>query len=170
MQLNNLNKLTIEQASQRFLQCCTSEAWIEKMVGARPYSNAEALFNTADTVWQTLNESDYLQAFDGHPKIGDVGSLKEKYLSTKELASNEQASVADASDKVIETLAQKNADYLDKFGFIFIVFATGKTALEMLELLVERLPNDRPTELNIAAEEQRKIFNLRLEKLLEEQS
>jgi OHCU decarboxylase len=95
-----------------------------------------------------------------------VNSLKAKYAATGHLAAAEQAGVSDASDAVITRLAAGNAAYEQRFGFIFIVCATGKTAAEMLALLEERLDNDRDTELAIAAEEQLKILMIRLEKLL----
>ena len=136
------------------------------MVGNRPYDSADALRLAADDNWRGLAEADYLQAFDGHPKIGDVGSLKAKYANTKELAAGEQSSVNEASDEVIRALADGNTRYQEKFGFIFIVCASGKSAGEMLALLQARLPNNRDRELANAAEEQRKIFHLRLEKLL----
>ena len=108
-----------------------------------------------------------MQAFQGHPKIGDVGSLKAKYANTKELAAGEQSGMTVATDDVISTLAKGNLDYENKFGFIFIVCATGKSAQEMSELLQARLTNERTTELVNAAEEQRKIFQIRLNQLLE---
>ena len=166
MSLDSLNKARAEQAAHMFLQCCTSKAWIDRMVNGRPYANADALGAAADSNWQGLVEADYLEAFDGHPKIGDVSSLKEKYANTKELAAGEQSSVNSASEQEIEKLAQGNSDYEQKFGFIFIVCATGKSAGEMSALLQARLPNDRATELKNAAEEQRKIFHIRLEKIL----
>lgn len=166
MSIENINSVSEEDASHSFRQCCTSERWITRMVTARPYQNLAGLLLSADTNWHDLTEEDYLQAFDGHPKIGDVGSLKAKYANTKALAAGEQSSVEGAGETTIQALAQGNSDYEDKFGFIFIVCATGKSASEMLELLLARLPNDRDTELRNAAEEQRKIFHIRLEKLL----
>ena len=166
MSLESINSATKVQARQMFLQCCTSSRWIDSMVESRPYSSSEQLKQAADQNWQQLNAEDYLQAFEGHPKIGDVNSLKEKYRHTKELAAGEQSSVNQASEKVINALADGNTAYEQKFGFIFIVCATGKSAAEMLELLNNRLPNTPDVELNQAAEEQRKIFQLRLEKLL----
>jgi 2-oxo-4-hydroxy-4-carboxy-5-ureidoimidazoline decarboxylase len=158
--------LPIDQANHLFLQCCTSEKWIEKMVTSRPFTNRSSLRETADHIWGNLTEKDYLQAFEGHPKIGDVGSLKAKYANTKALASGEQSGANSATDEVIAELANSNSAYEEKYGFIFIVCATGKSATEMLALLQDRLNNDRQKELEIASEEQRKIFHLRLEKLL----
>lgn len=166
MSLQHINQVTETDAKTLFLQCCTSQRWADKMLVARPFSNAEALSQAADASWQNLAESDYLQAFDGHPKIGDVNSLRAKYANTKALASGEQAAVKNADDAVIEALSAGNNAYCAKFGFIFIVCATGKSAEQMLAMLQQRLANDRATELSIAAEQQRQILQLRLEKLL----
>ena len=166
MNLQELNCLPIDKAKHLFMQCCTSEKWIEKMVASRPFIDANGLRETADSIWNHLNEKDYLEAFDGHPKIGDMSSLKAKYANTKELASGEQSGASNATDKIIAELANSNSAYEEKYGFIFIVCATGKSAREMLALLKDRLKNDRQQELEIASEEQRKIFHLRLEKLL----
>lgn len=165
MSLETLNNVSVEQATHTFMQCCTSSAWVNAMVVARPYNNMNQLTNQADSAWQTLAEADYLEAFDGHPQIGNVATLRAKYANTKVLASGEQSLVNEASEQVLFDLAKGNADYLEKFGFIFIVCATGKSAAQMLALLLARLPNNRATELVNAAEEQRKIFHLRLEKL-----
>ena len=166
MNLTQLNTLNVEEAKHGFMQCCTSSAWVNAMVQARPFADIKALSHKADLVWEKLTEADYLEAFEGHPQIGNVDTLRAKYANTKALASGEQSSVNDAPEQVIAALAKGNADYLDKFGFIFIVCATGKSAEQMLALLQARLPNDKTTELLNAAEEQRKIFHLRLEKLL----
>mgnify|MGYP000170664730 CR=1 FL=1 len=166
MELAKLNELSHADATTAFMQCCTATEWVEQLVQARPFASADELRTQADAIWSTLAEKDFLEAFDGHPKIGDVGSLKAKYANTKALASGEQSSVNEASDEVINALAAGNTAYEEKFGFIFIVCATGKSAAQMLALLEARLPNDRDTELKNAAEEQRKIYHIRLEKLL----
>jgi 2-oxo-4-hydroxy-4-carboxy-5-ureidoimidazoline decarboxylase len=168
MSLQTVNEASAGQARHMFLQCCTSEQWIERMVASRPHASVEELRSQADAHWRELGEADYLEAFDGHPKIGDVSSLKAKYANTKELAAGEQSGMNIAADEVIAALAAGNRSYEDKFGFIFIVCATGKSAQEMFELLQARLPNDRDVELQNAAEEQRKIFHIRLSQLLEE--
>lgn len=166
MSLKNLNSLPTPDARKLLHQCCTSEAWVDGLLAKRPFANAQSLRSEANIIWAVLEEVDYLQAFEGHPKIGDVNSLKEKYAATKALAAGEQSSVNEANESVIAALAEKNQSYQDKFGFIFIVCATGKSAEKMLGLLEQRLPNERSQELGNACEEQRKIFQLRLEKLL----
>ena len=168
MNLDQLNSYTAEQAKHTFMQCCTSSTWVNAMVNARPFIDNRAIAKQADLAWQELDEVDYLEAFEGHPKIGDVSSLRAKYANTKELAGNEQGLVKEANDDVLEVLSQGNSDYEEKFGFIFIVCATGKSAKEMSDLLQARLPNNKKQELINAAEEQRKIFQLRINKALAE--
>ncbi|MCJ8270354.1 MAG: 2-oxo-4-hydroxy-4-carboxy-5-ureidoimidazoline decarboxylase [Psychrosphaera sp.] len=166
MTLRELNQLSSAKAIEAFMQCCTASSWVEKMVASRPFTDVALMRVAAYLIWQGWADCDYLEAFEGHPKIGDVNSLRAKYANTKALASGEQSSVNEASEQVLNDLSQGNDDYFDKFGFIFIVCATGKSAAQMLALLQARLPNDRATELVNAAEEQRKIFHIRLEKLL----
>ena len=168
MRIEQINQASATEAAHMFLQCCSSQQWIDLMVASRPFASAQAVRDHANAHWRAMGETDFLQAFDGHPKIGDVGSLKAKYANTKELAAGEQSGVNIASDEIIQRLADGNSKYQDKFGFIFIVCATGKSAADMLELLQARLPNDRATELLNAAEEQRKIFHIRLNQLLED--
>lgn len=112
-----------------------------------------------------LDRLDWLEALAAHPRIGDLHSLREKFASTADWASGEQAGVAGAGDDLIRALADGNRDYEAKFGYIFIVCATGKTAAEMLAILRERLLNGPGAELRIAAAEQAEIMRLRLEKL-----
>jgi len=166
MTLDEINQLNTSQAMDAFASCCSSENWIKAMVEARPFSTPDAMHQVAQDIWYALADDDYLQAFEGHPKIGDVDSLRKKYASTKGLASNEQSGVNSADEQTLLDLAQANDEYFEKNGFIFIVFATGKTAAQMLEILKNRLPNDRDTEIKNAAVEQSKITALRIDKLL----
>lgn len=159
---SNVNDLNSAEAQTVFSQCCTSTRWIDAMVNARPFTSREAMNQKADQIWATLEEADFLEAFDGHPKIGDVSTLKAKYANTKAFASGEQSGVEIATDDIIQALKEANDAYDEKFGFIFIVCATGKSANEMLDILNGRLPNTRDQELQNAAEEQRKIFQIRL--------
>lgn len=165
--LAQFNDLDQAKATSTLLTCCTSSRWAQEVAKMRPYQSLEALLDSSDKVWAEVqkHESDLLEAFDGHPQIGNVASLKEKYRNTQDSAAHEQSGANEAEDEVLEALAQGNKDYLDKFGFIFIVFATGKSAQQMLDLLLARLPNDRETELANAATEQNKITRLRLKKL-----
>lgn len=151
------------------MQCNTSESWCKKMAKNRPFTSKESLSQLADEHWKESTEAELLQAFEGHPEIGDVSTLREKYRNTEKLAGHEQSGVNTATENTLQSLSQGNKDYKEKFGFIFIVCASGKSADEMVELLLERLPNSRKQELINAAEEQRKITHLRLDKLLEKE-
>jgi OHCU decarboxylase len=130
------------------------------MVERRPFSSREAIFNAADEIWKSLAPSDWLEAFAHHPRIGE--------RTTNTVAASEQSAIRSADEAIREELAKVNRDYKRKFGYIYIVCATGKTAEEMLAIARNRLNNDPATELAIAAEEQRKITQLRLTKLLED--
>ena len=166
--LHTLNALPAEEARAAFLRCCGSSWWADVMAGRRPYRDEAELFAVAEGLWPSLSRADWLEAFAHHPRIGDVEGLRKKFGATRAWAEGEQAGAAEASEEVLEALAEGNRAYEARFGYIFIVCATGKTAAEMLALLRARLPNDPETELRIAAEEQRKITRLRLEKLLRE--
>lgn len=166
MSAATLNALADDEARERFARCCVSRRWIGGMLAGRPYSDADAVRERARQVWQTLGEDDWLEAFEGHPKIGDVSSLRAKYAATGDLAASEQAGAAAASDALIERLARGNAAYEERFGFIFIVCATGRSAEALCATLEARLDNNRTEELAIAADEQLRILLLRLEQLL----
>ncbi len=136
------------------------------MSDARPFIDVGALFQAADSVWLSLSEQDWLEAFRAHPKIGEQKAAAAQSEQARSWSAREQSGLQDAAIKTKEALAAGNQEYEERFGFIFIVCATGKTSREILGALNERLGNDRRTELCAAAEEQRKITRLRLEKLL----
>lgn len=166
MTIDELNRLSPDEAIAQFRRCCGSEAWSRAMAAARPYRDLEEVRRRAAAVFAALTEADWLEAFTAHPRIGDVESLRRKYADTKAWASGEQSGVQGAGEAVIQGLARGNADYEAKFGFLFIVCATGKSAAEMLGLLQARLPNDRAQEVANAAREQEKITLIRIEKWL----
>ncbi len=166
MTLSELNGLTPEAAASAFEKCCGASRWVKQMTLARPFSSEQELFRASEEAWSQCGPADWMEAFTHHPRIGDISTLASKFASTKDWAGNEQSGVNNASMEIIERLAKGNTDYEEKFGFIFIVCATGKTAAEMLELLEHRYPNDREKEMAIAAGEQAKITQIRLEKLL----
>ena len=166
MSLDALNQLPASAAKEAFLTCCGAERWADAMASARPFPDAATMYATADRIWRGLSPQDWREAFEHHPRIGDLDSLKAKYAHTRHWAAGEQAGAATASDTVLEALAEGNRKYEAAFGHLFIVCATGKSAEEMLDLLQSRLPNDPQVELGIAAEEQRKITRIRLEKLI----
>jgi 2-oxo-4-hydroxy-4-carboxy-5-ureidoimidazoline decarboxylase len=166
MTLHELNTLPKDLLKQELFKCCGSHTWVDKMLVFFPADDMVELLNDAEDQWYECSEADWLEAFTHHPKIGDVESLKKKFAATAQWASGEQGSVAEASQQTLEALAKGNEAYENKFGFIFIVCATGKSAEEMLALLEARLPNSREEEINIAMDEQNKITKLRIEKLL----
>ncbi len=166
MTLHELNILPKDQLKAELFKCCGSTNWVEKMLPFFPADDMVELINDAEEQWYECSEADWLEAFTHHPKIGDVESLKKKFAATAQWASGEQGAVAEAPQQVLEALSKGNNDYEQKFGFIFIVCATGKSAAEMLALLEARLPNNREEEIRIAMDEQNKITQLRLQKLL----
>ena len=165
MDIRAFNDMTPEQANEAMQRCCSASRWAQSVVAGRPYASLAALMDFAAECWGNMQESDWLEAFDGHPRIGDPESLKAKYRATLATASGEQSSVQSANEETIAALAEGNEIYFNRFGFIFIIFATGKSAAEMLARLRQRLDNDRNTELAIAAGEQWQITQLRLEQL-----
>jgi len=166
MTIEDLNKLEGPLLEEKLRHCCGSSAWINQMIRLMPFASIDDLLSKADKAWGTTNEQDWLEAFSHHPKIGDLKNLEQKFASTKKFAQGEQSSVNTAGKETLEQLVEGNSLYEKKFGFIFIVFATGKSAEEMLQLLNQRINNNRNTELKIASGEQQKITKLRLQKLL----
>ena len=158
-----INAATPEAARAILARACGSSRWVDRMMARRPFGNDAKLLFAARNEWFGLTEADWLEAFSHHPKIGDRAALAERFPETHDLSAKEQARVGGADANVIDELADANDRYRDRFGFIFIVCATGKTAEEMLQLLRDRLSHDRATELRLAAEEQAKITALRLQ-------
>jgi len=163
--IHQFNQLDDTAATNLILQCCSSTDWAARMVESRPYHSIEQLIRTANDHWRVMEHADFLEAFQGHPKIGDPGSLRKKYANTHSMARGEQSGVSGASDQVINSLAQNNCDYENKFGFIFIVCASGKSAEQMLGLIQARIGNSRAEEIANGAAEQRKITEMRIRKL-----
>ena len=166
MTLDELNRLPAGEAGEAFERCCGSSRWVAGMLAARPFTDAPALFAAAARAAEPLERDDWLEAFSHHPRIGDVSTLRAKFANTAAWAATEQRGAAAAAEETLASLAEGNRAYERRFGYIFIVCATGKSAEEMLALLRARLDNPPDRELPIAAEEQRKITRLRLEKLL----
>ncbi len=164
--LDRLNSLPAEDARREFLKCCGSTAWAEEMIEQRPFPSVETLKTTSDEVWSSLEEKDWLEAFHSHPKIGEKKAAAPTATEAQMWSEQEQSGTRDAATETMAELARLNREYEEKFGFIFIVCATGKTSGEMLALLRERLGNTSEQELRIAAAEQAKITELRFNKLL----
>lgn len=160
-----LNSMDDASARIALTNCCASTTWVNGMRAGRPYQDDEALNRMFGAVNWEMQTDDWLEAFQAHPMIGDVDSLREQFASTKRLAAVEQAGVAAASEATLAELAELNRRYYERFGFIFIVFATGKSADEMLAILKRRIRNSKKGELRNAAIEQIKIAWRRLEQL-----
>ncbi|HVS61959.1 MAG TPA: 2-oxo-4-hydroxy-4-carboxy-5-ureidoimidazoline decarboxylase [Thermoanaerobaculia bacterium] len=188
--------MTGNVALRRLLaRCCAARRWIDAMASSAPWAGAQDLLAASESAFGHLERGDWLEAFAGHPRIGDLEALRSHFAPAKragrpaaqpsteadsggedgsaergaiELAGREQAATASAPEAVLRALAEGNARYDARFGHLFVVFASGKSAEQMLELLEQRLGNEPEQELRIAAEEQRKITRRRLSELAEE--
>lgn len=168
MTLDDLNRLPEAQVRLALERCCGAGAWVARMCAARPFGSREALHLEAERAATGLGPDDWREAFSHHPKIGDAASLRARFPSTAGWAASEQGGAAGAPEAVLEALAAGNRAYEERFGYIFIVCATGKSAVEMLDLLRARLENPPAAEFGNAVREQMKITRLRLDKLLED--
>lgn len=157
--LSSLNAWERSRVHEAFCRCCGSDRWAARMADARPYEDERDLLEHAEEVWWALEPVDWLQAFSRHPRIGGRAAG---------WAKGEQGKVAGASEETLAALERGNRDYEERFGHIFIVCATGKSAEEILALLRGRLAGTPEDELRAAAGEQAKITRIRLEKLLKE--
>jgi OHCU decarboxylase len=165
--INRVNELSNDGAQAEFLKCCGSKRWARMMSEARPFANLGSLIVNAGSIWFGLSREDWLEAFSAHPKIGGKKAAAQQPEQAQSWSAQEQSGLSASALQTKAALAAGNEAYEERFGFIFIVCATGKSAEEMLSILNERMGNDRETELLNAAEEQAKITALRLAKLLE---
>ena len=164
--IKRLNDLSALDATAEFLKCCGSTKWARAMTEARPFASEQELFAKADHISSSMEDEDWLEAFRAHPKIGEQKAAAAQSHQEQKWSAQEQSGVDAAPADTISKLAERNREYEDSFGFIFIVCASGKSSDEMLAILNSRIDNDPQTELRIAGDEQRKITRLRLEKLL----
>jgi len=165
--LRGLNALPDEAARAALLNCCGSSTWAECVRARRPFHDAAHLLEAAREAWEKLRKNDWLEAFSHHPKIGERKAAGGASEQARQWSEQEQRSVANSAPHLLDELAAANQRYQSRFGYIFIVCASGKSTEEMLALLDERMKNDPETELRVAAGEQQKIMRLRLEKMLE---
>jgi 2-oxo-4-hydroxy-4-carboxy-5-ureidoimidazoline decarboxylase len=163
---SKLDAATQDEAAAALRRCCGAERWVAGMLARRPFGDDAALHAAAEEVWAACGEADVREALTHHPEIGaDLDALRERFAATATWSAREQAGVSAADEATLVALRDGNVRYRERFGHIFVVCATGKSAAEILALLQARLPNDPATELRIAAAEQGKITRLRLEKL-----
>ena len=155
-QLNTLSESALQEA---LFRVCASQTWVRSMVKGRPYKNEIGFADTAVKIWQSLSESDRLEAFSGHPRIG---------AKTHSVVEAVEQKGMDRSTPELKVQMQKlNDRYFEKFGFIFLIHAKGKTAEEMLSAISQRVKNGRKKEIQNASMEQEGIILSRLGKLLE---
>jgi len=167
MNYESFKALPPDEALNEFLKCCGSVKWAQAMVQLRQHATTVGgLVLLGNEMWLMLEPEDWLEAFRSHPKIGEKKAAAEVSTQSTQWSGQEQSEVQSAAQDTLDELAQLNREYEDKFGFIFIVCATGKSADAMLAMLRERLRNEPEAELRIAAAEQAKITELRLKKLV----
>ena len=165
--LENWNKADESTALYTMLACCGAKRWAAEIVALRPINDVAELSEMADRVWSTMQEPDWLEAFACHPRIGERKAAHAGNRSTA-WSQQEQSRASAAGENVLAELADGNQLYEERFGFTYIVCATGKSAEQMLEILKRRLGTTRDTELREAAEQQRQIMQIRLGKWLTE--
>jgi OHCU decarboxylase len=158
--LAEFNALSEGGAIAALLGVCHSQRWAEAVAQRRPYPDLDKLQETADSVWLGLEPSDWREALEGHPRIGESGG------SSGEFSRQEQAGMAGVGDEIRAAIAEGNRTYEERFGHVFLISAAGRSPQEILDNLRSRMSNDAETELRVAAEEHRRITRLRLAKLL----
>ena len=164
--IGKLNRLGADEARAALLACCGSTRWAAEVAALRPFWDVRQLLRIGRRVWVELGVEDRLEAFRAHPRIGESKAASDTGDEARRWAEGEQSRARDASAETLDEMARANREYEARFGFIYIVCATGRTAEEMLALLRERLSNDPEAELRVAAEEQWRITELRLKKFL----
>jgi OHCU decarboxylase len=166
LELASLNSLSSSQAEVEFRKCCGSKNWAQQLTAALPFATIDELTTKADRIWWSLDSEDWLEAFHSHPKIGEKKAAVPTAVEAQRWSEDEQAGIRDSAQQTLDALAKLNQTYEEKFGYIFIVCASGKSSEEMLAILRARLENSADAELRVAAAEQAKITQLRLGKLL----
>ena len=162
-----LDALPAHEAMLLLQSCCGATAWVQAVVARRPFQTLGVLLREADEIWWSLTPDDWREAFDHHPRIGERAAATEQGRRAQSWSEREQKGVDSAAANLRDALAEGNREYERKFGHIYLVNATGKSAEEMLAMLRDRLDHDAVTELRVAAGEQAKITRLRLEKMFD---
>lgn len=158
--VDRLNGASRPDLVQELLRVCHSRQWAERVADARPFLGEQQMVDEADRVWRDLDPTDWLEALHGHPRIGEDGG------SSQEFSAAEQGGMADADDAVRAAIAEGNRLYEARFGHMFLISAAGRTPQDILGNLQARLQNEPAREVQMAAQEHRRITRLRLQKLL----
>lgn len=156
----SFNSLPREEAERRLYSCFANRGWAARVAGGRPYADLTALLESADSAWSALAPSDWLDAFAAHPRIGEPGG------HSPAASEREQSRVMQASVETLAALTAENRRYETRFGHVFLIAASGRSGEQILASLRQRMDNDPATELEVAADEHRKITRLRLERLV----
>jgi len=164
--LERWNRLPAAEAENEILACCGSHVWARGMTSRRPIADEAALLRASDETWRRLSAVDWKEAFRSHPRIGESRAERPSGAQSASWSAQEQSGAAGGEHAVKIALADGNREYEKRFGHIFIVCATGKSAAEILGILRRRLKNDAQTELHEAAEQQRQITQIRLKRWL----
>ena len=157
-----IDQAPADEARDLLRMCCGAKRWVDAMMSLRPFGSSTSVLHAAREEWLRLPPESWLEAFGHHPRIGDRAAMRAKFASTRALSAQEQSGVDDSSDDVVNALVEANRRYEERFGFIFIVCASGKSAEEMLALIRSRMNNEPDVELRVAADENAKICELRL--------
>jgi allantoicase len=164
--LAGLNLLSKRTAVKSLLDCCGSRKWAEQLATLRPFATRTQLFEASDKIWKLLSHEDWVEAFRHHPPIGGNQAADKQSAKASRWSSAEQSAAQVAAPAVLTAIAEGNRAYTEKFGYVFLICAAGKTSEEILQAMQQRMSNSPETEMRVAVEEQRKIIRLRLEKLL----
>ncbi len=163
-----LDEIPDDELRNRLRSCCAADAWVGQMMGGRPYPSEAALLTASDRATAQLDADDLAQALAGHPRIGETAAAHGDDGRSAAWSRGEQSGVAGAGDDLLGRLAAANVAYEERFGHVYLVCASGRSASELLAVCQERLSNDPPTERGVVLEELAKINRLRLGKLLTE--
>lgn len=165
--LAELNQMTRDGALVEMMRCCGSYRWAEAMVAARPFANQDHVLDVASRQFEEMNDADWLEAFKHHPRIGERRAESGQTDQERDWSRQEQESATNADNDSTDELRRLNLAYEDRFGYIFIICATGRTSEEIINSLKDRLRNEQGIELRVSAREQTQIARLRLGKLLQ---
>ncbi|MBA2688948.1 MAG: 2-oxo-4-hydroxy-4-carboxy-5-ureidoimidazoline decarboxylase [Gemmatimonadaceae bacterium] len=164
--VTQLDEMPAEEAGELFKECCGSSRWVAMMLARRPFRSRDSVFFAADLFWKSLTIRDRMEAFAHHPRIGEKAGAKPQGERGAAWSAREQSGMDVVEAELGKEITEINREYEDRFGYIYIVSAQGKTAAELLTIAKDRLRNNPETEIRVACEEQKKIMHLRLEKLI----